>query len=362
MFSPSRLSFARRRRGLTKLKLAELLGITSKAISDYEVGNYPPLNETLTKLADVLDFPLEFFSGPDLEEPTTDTASFRAMKKMTAAQRDSALGAGALAFLLNDWIEAQFDLPVSDLPDLRNETPESAATAIRQYWGIGERPIKNLIHLLESKGVRVYSLAEDALEVDAFSIWHNGKPFVFLNTFKSSEHSRFDAAHELGHLVLHRHGAPHGQDAEKEANAFASAFLMPKSVILATCPRIPTLNQIIKLKHNWIVSVSALTYRLNTVGLLTEWHYRSLCIELSQKGYRKAEPEPAQREASQVLSKVLAALRDEGIGKQTIAKHLKISVEEVDKLVFGLAMVSIEGGRTGNAPTGENKANLKRLK
>src|SRR3546814_6566541 len=53
---------------------------------------------------------------------------------------------------------------------------------------------------------------EDTKNVDAFSCWRNGQPFVFLNTFKSAERSRFDAAHELAHLVLHRHGGPQGRE------------------------------------------------------------------------------------------------------------------------------------------------------
>lgn len=76
---------------------------------------------------------------------------------------------------------------------------------VRAHWRIGELPIGNLIHLLESKGVRVYSLAEQGKSLDAFSLWHQNIPFVFLKTNKTAEHSRMDAAHELGHLVLHRH-------------------------------------------------------------------------------------------------------------------------------------------------------------
>jgi len=100
--------------------------------------------------------------------------------------------------MLNDWVESRFDLPAPDLPDLRDEEPEVAASVLRQHWGLGERPIKNMVHLLESKGVRVYSLAENSVEVDAFALWHSKTPFVFLNTLKSAEHGRFDAAHELG--------------------------------------------------------------------------------------------------------------------------------------------------------------------
>ncbi|RBI65406.1 hypothetical protein DQ400_18155 [Vreelandella sulfidaeris] len=53
--------------------------------------------------------------------------------------------------------------------------------------------------------------------------------FVFLNIQKSSEHSRFDAAHELGHLTLHKHAGAHGKEAEREANAFASSLCLEKT-------------------------------------------------------------------------------------------------------------------------------------
>jgi len=114
--------------------------------------------------------------------------------------------------------------------------PRQQPGMLRQYWLLGERPIKNVAHLLEAKGVRVYSLMERNVEVDAFSLWRNDTPFIFINTRKSAEHSRFDAAHDLGHLVLHRHGGPRGQNAEREAQAFAAAFLMPKSSVLAVAP------------------------------------------------------------------------------------------------------------------------------
>ncbi|WP_376773772.1 ImmA/IrrE family metallo-endopeptidase [Rhizobium mongolense] len=75
------------------------------------------------------------------------------------------------------------------------------------------RAAQNMVHLL----VRVFSLVENTRTVDAFSVWRGIRPFVFLNTIKTSEHGRFDAAHELGHLVLPRHGGPSGRRAEDEA-------------------------------------------------------------------------------------------------------------------------------------------------
>lgn len=319
-----------------------MIGVEPRSISAYEKAEFSPDEDRLRGIAKALRFDEAFFFGEDLDEPTPDSASFRALSRMTAAQRDTALGAGALALLINDWIEKRFELPQASLPDMSREGgPEAAAEALRRAWGLGELPVKNLVHLLEAKGVRVFSLAVDAIEVDAFSMWRQATPFVFLNTRKSAEHSRFDAAHELGHLVLHRHGAPQGQEAEREANTFASAFLMPRASVLANAPRMATVDYLVELKKYWTVSVAALAYRLHSVSVLSDWHYRTLCIEIASRGYRKREPEAAQRETSQVLAKVFAALRSEGVTKADIASDLRIPVEEIEQLVFGLALTGL---------------------
>ncbi|MDD3012290.1 MAG: XRE family transcriptional regulator [Candidatus Gastranaerophilales bacterium] len=359
MFTPSRLTFARKRRGLTKAELAKSVGLSSQAISNFESENHKdtPADKTLSEIANALNFPINFFHGPKVNEISIEAASFRALSKMTAAQRNSALAAGQLAYLLNGWIEEKFDLPNHNLPHYRDETAQSAATKLRQEWQLGERPIANIIHLLESKGIRVYSLVEDSLNVDAFSCWDDGTPFIFLNTLKSSEHSRFDAAHELGHLILHRHGVPRSQQSEKDANSFASAFLMPEASVRALCPYMPTLHNLIQLKHQWIVSVAALVYRLKDLQLLTEWQHRMLVIELAQKGYTKKEPEPAEKETSQILTKVFNALKEDNINKDDIAKDLMISKIELEKLVFGLPLVGISGGNKGESQ--KSKADLK---
>jgi Zn-dependent peptidase ImmA (M78 family)/DNA-binding XRE family transcriptional regulator len=344
-FNPSRLTLVRRRRGVSMTQLAKRIGVEMRSVSAYEKSEFEPERENLEKIAKELRFPIDFFFGEDLPEPTVGAASFRALRRMTAALRYQALGAGAIAFLLNLWLEERFELPQANVPDLSEAGgPEAAANALRQLWGMGELPIKNTVHLLEHKGIRVYSLAIDTLDVDAFSMWHQGTPFIFLNTNKSSEHSRFDAAHELGHLVLHRHGAPQGQYAEREANAFASAFLMPRGSVFSQAPQFAMVDHLIQLKKYWTVSVAALAYRLHYLGILTEWHYRSLYIEMSRRGYRTNEPETAPREVSQLLAKVFSALRAEGVGKDDIAKDLNVPSDEIDELVFGLALTAVKGG------------------
>ncbi len=344
-FNPSRLRVARKRRLLNKTNFAAAIGVDIRTVTGYERGEYEPATGTLALIAETLQFPVGFFAGGDLHEPSAVTASFRSLARMSAANREAALASGALAFLLNDWIEQRFTLPECAVPELREEDPEAAAMALRQQWGLGERPVRNMVHLLEAKGIRVFSMFEDTTEVDAFSLWRTTTPFIFLNTVKSAERSRFDAAHELGHLVLHRHaGAPQGREAEHEANRFASAFLMPRGSVFAVAPVFPSLNALIDLKRQWIVSVAAITYRLHALGLLTDWHYSRLCIEIAERGFRNNEPQPAQREMSQLLPKVFAAFREEGMTLSDIAETLQIEPQEIDKLVFQLMLVSLEGG------------------
>lgn len=330
---------------MTKVSLAKASSISTRSLSDFESGAECPSLATQEALARALDFPVSFFEGPDVEELDAGGVSFRSLKKMTAGQREAALAAGSIALELNSWIDSKFGLPPSNVPDLGQFPPEEAAVALRAHWDQGERPIKSMVHLLESKGVRVYSLAERCTEVDAYSFWKGNVPFVFLNTMKSAERSRFDAAHELGHLVLHWHGEPQGREAEQQANEFAAAFLMPSASIMAHAPQMPTLEGLVRLKSAWNVSVAALAHRLHDLGCVSDWHYRTLCIEIAQQGFRKSEPNGSSHETSQVLQKVFAALRNEGVSKSDIVRELRISVPDLDALVFGLVMTPVNGER-----------------
>lgn len=353
-FNPTRLSLARRRRGLTKKRLAEATELGERTITAYERGERTPTEEPLRRLASTLGFLTSFFARPDIDPVPGRGASFRALSKMTAAQRDGALASGELALELNQWIEERFVLPTPDLPNLRPQpNPEAAAAALRSRWGLGDKPITNMVRLLESKGIRVFSLVEECREVDAFSFWRGMQPFVFLNTMKSAERSRFDAAHELGHLVLHHHGEPNGREAERDADRFAAAFLMPRSSIVAFAPRNASLKRLIDAKHHWGVSVSALVYRMHDVGMLSDWHYRSLFIEMQQLGFRKKEPEAGKREMSLVLEKVFSALREDGVSRTDLARTLGWPLSELQALVFQLVVTPIDGGAPSTASTSD---------
>ena len=335
MFSPNRLSIARKRRKLTRKELALRANLSFVTITRLEQeGNPDPY--TIERLSGVLGFPVNFFYADDIDELDKASASFRSMKAMTARERDAALSVASLAYALSDWVGHTFNLPAVDIPDFGQESsPETAAMRLRSHWGLGEKPVGNIIKLLESKGVRVFSLCEETRNVDAFSCWRDNTPYIFLNTLKTAERSRFDALHELGHLVLHRHGGGQGREAEKEANAFASFFLMPTADLIAHLPFITSLNQLIRLKKRWGVSVTALAYRLNKSGAMTDWQYRTFCIQMNQN-YGMSEPAGLERETSYIWATLLRELWNDGVTKETIANELSIPIIELENLVFGV--------------------------
>lgn len=341
MFSAERLKMARHRRKLTSKELAELAGLTSVTVSKVENGHQPE-DDTAARLASALRYPLAFFFMDEPAVLETSAVSFRSLKKMNAAERNASLAAGSIGISLYDWIEARFNTPEPDLIDLskERERPEVAARLLRQHWGLGDRPIGNLIRLYESKGVRVLSLSENTPNVDAYSFWHADRPYMFLNQRKTAERSNFDSAHELAHLVLHFHAGRQStniEDAERQADHFASAFLMPEADVKSSVGYVTGASQIIRLKSRWRVSAMALATRLHGLGMLTDWLYRSVVIELGQRGYRKGEPVGVERETSTLLSKVLTALWKRGVTRADIAADLNLPWEEVETVLFDLA-------------------------
>ncbi len=345
MLNPERIDLVRRRLGFTKIGLAGRLGVDRKVLQRFEVGKADLPAGCLENLCEISGYPEAFFKKDTPVYPNPAGVSFRSLKSLTAASRDAAMAAGALAFEFDDWITARYDLPEHSLIQMENSTAIGAALYLRAKWGIGERPVGNMVNLLESHGVRVFSLAEETRHLDAYSLWRNDKPYIFLNTLKTTERSRMDAAHELGHLVIHRHSGSAHLDAEDEAKAFASAFLMPPNDLKAEFQWVRSLDELIMKKKRWGVSVSALNYALNRLGRISDWNYRGNYMALGKMG-RENEPNPMPPETSQVWTKILTDLWRQEISLSRVAELLCVPEKELNDLLFGIASVA------GSKPAG----------
>src|SRR5262245_11362022 len=115
MFSPKRLSLARKRRGLSGKALAEAAKLSAVTISRVENGENEPDEVTVVALAKALRYPKEFFYKDDPEALDTSAVSFRSLTKMSARERDASTSAGELGLELSNWIEDEFSLPKPNL-------------------------------------------------------------------------------------------------------------------------------------------------------------------------------------------------------------------------------------------------------
>lgn len=345
-FNPSRLRHARERRGLTKTALATAADISLRSLKEYELGERVPATSTVQALSTTLDIPPASLEGEDLEPLPVGAVSFRALSKTSARRRDMALAVGRAVIEIDCWLSQEFSLPAPDVPrlELGDRDPEGAARLVREHWGLGEAPVSNMLHALEAHGVRVFSLPTEISDVDGFSLWWGSTPYVLLNTRKSGERGRFDAAHELGHLVMHaEQDLPSGREREAAANRFAAAFLMPRSSVLAAGLHHANVDKVIRGRGRWKVAAVALTHRLHELGLLTEWEYRNLFVQLSRLGYRSAEPDGIPRETSLLLTKAFEALRAEGMTTAALARQLGLSSDDLNAYLFGLTPTLVSG-------------------
>lgn len=333
--NPERVELVRKRLGLNKNHLAEILGVDRKTLQ--RLREEGEASESLVgALVRISGYPEGFFFKSDPVLPNSLGVSFRSLRSLSARSREAALAAASHAFELDDWVRARIELPRGSIPQFSQDDPREAALALRASWGMGVKPIANMVNVLESHGIRVFSLVEETRHLDAYAFWLDDAPYVFLNTYKTAEHSRFDAAHELGHIVMHRHSGTTQRDAEHAANSFASEFLMPQADLLAYAGRVQTVPDLIKAKHRWGVSAAALNYALHKVGLIRDWQYKNNCIELNRAG-RTNEPEGMRHETSQVWPKVLTIFWQTGITLDSIAEEVKLPASELTKLLFNIS-------------------------
>jgi Zn-dependent peptidase ImmA (M78 family)/transcriptional regulator with XRE-family HTH domain len=319
-FNPTRLVLAREFAGFNQKELAERVEKTASAISQFEKGKAKPDSITLAKIGLALGFPVSFFAQPNrVERLETDACHFRSLRSTTESNKRQILAHGSMLCELVHQIEKFVELPDEQVSKLRREAHseneiEACAEAVRSAWNLGLGPIPDMIKLLENKGVILSFVSGHSSKMDAFSAWLEHRPYVFLNTAKdSSSRMRFNAAHELGHLIMHRHVVPGDKIHEKQANRFASAFLLPREPFVAECPTWLNWDHFYELKRRWKVSVSALVRRAYDLDLMSEASFERACIHLNKTGERLQERHEPTPERPVLLEKSIAAIKAENL-------------------------------------------------
>jgi Zn-dependent peptidase ImmA (M78 family)/DNA-binding XRE family transcriptional regulator len=342
LFHAERLELARQAAGLRKNELAERVGVTPAAISQFEHGRANPSAPTLAKLALALGMPVEYFArdGRPLRQANAAAAFFRSLRSTRQLDRTLAAARAMFVWEVVRLLERHIELPEPTIPefalppDADRDTIEETALAVRAAWKLPPGPVAHMVRLLETHGTVVVRLRGLGREVDAFSCLQ-GRPIVVLWREKEDKaRARFDVAHELGHLVLHPEAEQGNKILEAQADAFAAAFLMPREYIYTQLPRRIDFRRLLQLKLQWGVSLSALLYRARTLGVIGDSAYRRAMARMSSEGWRRDEPgDLGAPELSTILSEALELLRERGVTIETLAAEARLPVAVVAEIV-----------------------------
>jgi Zn-dependent peptidase ImmA (M78 family) len=294
----------------------------------------------LSLLSDKLNLPLSYFTR-EIRHTETNPIFWRGRTTATRAARDRAEVRLVWIREIIDYLAGFFDFPSLDLPKLMDlprdfreidtDYLESAAASVRTHWRIGEGPMPDLLLEMENNGIVVSRIQVGAEKLDAFSQWSSVYriPFVVLGRDKASAvRQRFDAAHELAHLVLHGNVDPKRLNSaadykilEDQAHYFASALLLPAEQFASDLWS-PSLDGMLALKERWKVSVGAMIKRCKALYILDDESEKRLWINYNRRGWRKLEPYDGkiEKERPRLLRRSVTQLLAEG--EQSVSQIL----------------------------------------
>lgn len=329
-FVGRRLTEARRARGMNAADLAGMVGVSAVSISKYENGHQTPKLDVLHSLASTLKMPRSYFLrpfGPEDERPVF----WRGKLSAPSTMRDRA--AVRLEWLKEtvDYVASYFELPTLNVPEI--DIPleeidsfalEEAAQLIRSRWDIRPGPMPDVIEKMEANGIVVSRIHVNAEKLDAFSQWSDrfGIPLIVLGRDKASAvRQRFDALHELAHIVLHRNLPQRRLNdpatyklVEKQADRLAGCLLLPEREFSEEL-FVPSLDGFLTMKERWGASVGAMISRCAALDIIDDETSRRMWINYNRRGWRKNEPLDAKlpKEEPHILRRSFELLLSERV-------------------------------------------------
>jgi Zn-dependent peptidase ImmA (M78 family)/transcriptional regulator with XRE-family HTH domain len=339
-FNGRRLRLARTFSGLTQTDLAHRLDLAQAWVGQMEAGARVPSADRVDALGEVMRFRPRFFYGALVNEFNDGECHFRRRKTATAAAKLRAQSTGTLFLQVVDHLEQHVDFPDDIVPNFQVGSPaeiEAAADRCRVQWGLSsDRPVKSMTRAVENAGV-VVTRAVSSDKVDAFSRGASGRKVIVVNEKKGATRTRFDIAHELGHLIMHRDIATGDEATEREANSFASAFLLPAAGFAREFPKYRIdWSQMLELKERWGVSLAAMVRRARDLGLISAVTYTSAYKYISWQNWLKEEPDEPELEQPEAVKHAFEALEDEGDPVTALADALHIEPEVILEIVGGV--------------------------
>jgi len=332
-----KLRIARQIRNKTITQLAKEVEVSKQAISQFESELSEPKGNTLLNICKSLNFPIHFFINSFTDDIEVTSTCFRALSSTTALEKNSYKEKAKLVSGIYDYLDEKLylpplKLPAFDLSDIiTNEYIERIASQLRNYWGLGEKPIPNVIALMEENGIIVSVFKDESKRIDGFTQFYKTEKglryCVILDNEKHSMARRnFSASHELGHVILHSNLCFDELDSsekpivEKQANYFASCFLLPTKSFRKDLTDPLNFSSYLSLKLKWRVSIKAMIVRAKELGIIDYYQSVNLFkkynyyITKNNKQGEKLEPldETIEFEKPELFESAFEMLLEEG--------------------------------------------------
>lgn len=369
---PAKLKFARELRCETIIGLANKLGVSRQAVSNWENGNRIPEFNMIQGISKELNVPYSFLVSKEKICISSSMALFRskvAIPKRTLISFEKILDLYSVfvretenlvslpKFRLSSLILKNKDFSILD-----EKIIENRAKKVREFSSLGNGPISNITALLERAGIMIAYVSEPKSGVYALTKKINNRYFILLNVYEQSAvRIRFSLAHELGHILLHsnydsgiyKNTVLHKR-LEKEADLFASILLMPQDGFLLDVIR-PTLGGLTLLKPHWKVSIQSMVMRLCQLGILDESHKIMIFKEISRKYSRFNEPYDNGKNKIKIdypslMNAAFEFLNNQGVDYKNYFSKEGIPIEFIQKEFSYLSFLDMQNRRANKVP------------
>ena len=333
------LTFYRLKENLDKKALANLVGLTTQAISNYELGKRIPDMETIQKLAVALHVKTTDFLVVRNENLEFQHAEFRKQSKFSLKKQN------LIKSIVEEYCSRFFDIVeflggdvLPNPPKIHTlqlaATEEESAIALRRHLNLATvGPVLNLVGLLENQGILVlfHEMADSTFCGMNGTV--NGRPYIIINRTMNNARVRTTLLHELAHLMfVWPDTMPDSGGREKLATSIAGAFLLPaidtRRELGLKRKRIS--NDMSAICDEYGVSMYLLAKRARICNIISATAEKSFYIKANSMGWRTAEPERGPRENSSLFEQLVCrAVCEDEISLQKGVELLQIPVSDL---------------------------------
>ncbi len=354
-----RLRLARDAAKITQAQAAEAISAARTTLVAIEQGGRRPRLEELQTLAGLYGTTVNALLRRESAKVDLRPRFRRTQDGGSAVEMASALLTDLVKaeVELEDWLgvvrgrSAPPERPI--LPGNVLAQAEEDAFELRQWLGIGDAPVHDMVSILELQlGARVFVRRLEAKISGLYAYDNDAGPCVLLNALHPKERRAQTAAHELGHYISTRNapdslyeGSPEQTREERYANAFARAFLTPartvKSMFRDTTAGATNLTRrhVIVLAHGFGVSREALVRRLEELDLVPngtwDWFERTGGITNDQARQVLGENpafDPRGEDGERSVSLRLQLLAAEAWKRGLLSEGQVVSLLKIDRV------------------------------